>query len=226
MILAPTAATRIAELEADNRRLRRLLEQEDAPLELRHRLRSTVALLLGIIRKSSNTERDLEMYVGHLEDRVAAIVRAQSAADEHGLVDLGQLVIDELLHYNSSEGDRLAIRGPLVELRPRAGQILALAIHELTVNAVEHGALGVGIGTIDIDWRVTDLPHKSLIFTWQERGDGGIAAPSAEGFGTEVLTRMLPFELGAETELAFASDGLRCTIRIEWNERVGRLGAT
>ena len=53
---------RIAELEADNRRLRRLLDQRDAPGELRHRLNSTLAMLRVIIRKSAETNRDLHAY--------------------------------------------------------------------------------------------------------------------------------------------------------------------
>lgn len=225
MTLTAKLAMRIAELEADNRRLRRLLEQQNAPGELRHRLRSTMSLLLGIIRRSSETKRDTELYVGHLEDRIAAIVRAQAAADDHGVVDLAQLVTDELLRYNASEGDRLTVTGPAVELRPRAGQIFALAIHELAVNAVEHGALGLDSGTIDIRWVVTDIPEKLLIFTWQERGDDSIPAPSHEGFGTDVLTNMLRYELDAKTDIAFGASGPVCTIRIPWKERVGQLGA-
>ena len=91
-------ATRIAELEVDNRRLRRLLDQRNAPGELRHRLRNTVAMLRTIIRRSAETERDLEAYVGHLEDRLDTLVRAQAAADEHGSVELHKLLSDELAH--------------------------------------------------------------------------------------------------------------------------------
>jgi len=70
-----TEATRIAELEADNRRLRQLPDQRNAPGELRHRLRSTVAVLRTIIRRSAQTERDSEAYLGHLEDRLDALAR-------------------------------------------------------------------------------------------------------------------------------------------------------
>lgn len=223
MTITPTGATRIAELEADNRRLRRLLEQRDAAGELRHRLRSTVALLLGIIRKSSETKREIELYVGHLEDRIAAIVRAQSAADEHGSVDLRQLVEDELMHYRATESKRLTVTGNAIELKPRAGQILALAIHELAVNAIEHGALGSGKGSIAIDWRVTEVPDKSLIFVWSEMVREDQSTPSYKGFGTDVLTRMLQYELRAVTDIAFEPDYLRCTIRIPWHDGVGQV---
>src|SRR5579875_3630523 len=109
---AETDADRIAELEEDNRRLRRLLDQRDAPGELRHRLRSTLALLRAIIHRSASTERDLPGYVAHLEDRLEAVTRAQALADQDGAVDLRTLLGDELLLYGASESERLVLSGP------------------------------------------------------------------------------------------------------------------
>ena len=216
-------AGRITELEADNRRLRRLLDQRDAPSELRHRLHSTVALLRTIIRRSADTPRDLEDFVGHIEERLDAIARAQAAADERGAVSLHRLVADELLQYGAPEGDRVTLTGPHIDLQPKAGQVVALAVHELAVNAVEHGALG-SAGRIEVAWDVADdAAEPTLTFTWKERGGSSRPEPSRQGFGTEVLVRMLVYELKAITRLNHEPDGLRCTIRLPFIERVGRL---
>ncbi|MFZ5737594.1 MAG: HWE histidine kinase domain-containing protein [Pseudomonadota bacterium] len=213
---------RIAELEADNRRLRRLLDQRDAPGELRHRMRSTMAMLRTIIRKSAGTQRDLDAYVGHLEDRLDALMRAQAVADEQGTIDLHKLMSDELLHYQARDGEHTTIEGPVLQLQPRAGQVLALAVHELAVNAVEHGALGNG-GTIDIRWRVDgDGAAPTLTLVWKETDTTPLSEPSHHGFGTEVLKRTLEYELRAKTDLSFEGDGLRCTIRIPLSERIDR----
>ncbi len=42
-------------------------------------------------------------------------------------------------------------------------------------------------------------------------GDGrrGIRPPARQGFGMQVLTEMLSYELGAKVDLAFEADGLR-----------------
>ena len=219
-----TWSARIGELEADNRRLRRLLDQRDAPGELRHRLNTTLAMLRTIIRKSIETDRDMDTYAGHLEDRLDALMRAQAAADEQGSVELHKLLADELLHYGASDGDRALLSGPDLELQPRAGQVFALAVHELAVNAVEHGALGTGTGRIEITWSVSgEAPRTALTFTWKETGAVGVSEPSHQGFGTEVLTRTLPYELKAETTFGFEPDGLRCTIRFPLPERIGRV---
>lgn len=216
-----TCVARIAELEADNRRLRRLLDQRDAPGELRHRLRNTVALLRAVIRTSGQTARTLESYIGHIEDRLDALARAQAAADDHGVVEIHTLLADEFLHYSLSEGDRVALSGPDVELQPRAGQVFALAAHELAVNAVEHGALGTSTGRIEIGWSIaTHDGGPVLTLIWQEHDVTSISAPTHQGFGMEVLTRMLPYNLNAEAKLVFEPRGLCCTIRLPLAERI------
>lgn len=220
-----TDTDRIAELEEDNRRLRRLLDQQGAPGELRHRLRSTLSLLRAIIRKSANTARDLPAYVAHLDDRLEAIARAQHFADQYGEVGLRTLLADELLHYGASEGRNLLLSGPDVRLQPKAGQVMALAVHELAVNSVEHGVLGSEHGRIEVSWIVADPAPDGpqLALTWTEHGLAPDNHPADGGFGTEVLTRMLPYDLQAKTAIAFTDGTLRCTVRFPLPEPVGRV---
>lgn len=214
----------IADLQADNARLRRLLDQRDAPGELRHRLQSTLAMLRIIIRKSASTKDDIETFVAHLEDRLDAIARAQAAADEKGSVELFDLVADELRYYEVEDGERATLSGPSVNLRPRAGQVLALAVHELAVNAIEHGALGAGGGQVDVQWVVEPgEPSPMLALVWKESGSETSAEGRPEGFGTEVLTRTLAYELKAASRLEFEPDGVRFTLRFALTDRIGHV---
>ena len=223
-LTADADAERIAELEQDNARLRRLLDQRDAPGELRHRLRGTLALLRAIIHQSSKTNRNLPGYTAHLEDRLDAIARAQSLADQHGEVDLRTLFADEMLRYGASEEEGLLLTGPEVRLRPKAGQIVALAIHELAVNAIEHGVLGAKGGQIRADWSIDAIgPEHSLTLVWSEIGTTPGLEPVHRGFGTAVLMHMLPYELAAVTQLSMNAQGWVCTIRLPLSEHVGRV---
>lgn len=216
-------ATRIAELEADNRRLRLLLDKQDAPGELRHRLNNTLAMLRVIIQKSAETKRDLSAYVGHLEDRLEELARAQAAADEAGVVDLHVLLADELLHYQATEDEQVTLSGPRILLRPRAGQVLALAIHELAVNAIEHGALGANAGTVGVGWTTTPSPIPTLTIIWKEAGPTAQAKGRHQGFGIEVLTQTIAYELKASTRLAFEPDGLRYEVSFPLSPQVGEV---
>jgi two-component sensor histidine kinase len=218
------AAARLASLESDNRRLRRLLEKRDAPGELRHRLNSTLALLRIIIKKSAYSKRGLNDYVAHLEDRLEAVVRAQSAADTRGSIDLHTLLADELLYYGSQEGDSVALSGQALQFEPRAGQMFALVIHELAVNSIEHGSIGNGAGTLEVSWTVESAsPEPMFTFVWKEHNLGKVTRGSHQGFGSEVLTRTIQYELKARTNLEFEADGLRCTIQFPLSGRVGRI---
>lgn len=217
-----TRTTDIADLQADNARLRRLLDQRDAPGELRHRLQSTLAMLRVVIRKSASTSDDIEAYSAHLEDRLDAIARAQAAADERGSVELFDLVSDELQHYAVREGERATLSGPRVYLTPRAGQVLSLAVHELAVNAIEHGALGAGAGEVDVRWTIeAGDPDSTLTLVWKELGSRTSAEGRPEGFGTEVLTHTLAYELKAASALDFEPDGVRFTTRFALTDRIG-----
>lgn len=215
---------RIEELEADNRRLRRLLDQRDAPSELRHRLRSTTALLAAIIRQSAETQRDLSSYAAHLEDRLDAIIRAQTRADQYGEVDLRTLVAEELLKYGVLEGERLLLAGPEIRLTPKSGQTFALAIHELAINAVEHGKLDASDACFEVTWSVADEGSQmSMQFLWAENSGSVHGEPSHRGFGTEVLERMLPYELHADARFTFGGEQLRYVIDIPDLTTLGRV---
>lgn len=213
---------RIEQLEADNRRLRRLHEQHDVPGELRHRLRSTLAVLRTIIRRSSLTASSVENYAAHLEDRLDAIARVQSLADENGTISLHKLVSDELLFYAVNEGHRATIHGPPIELHPKAGQIFALAVHELASNAIVHGQLS-SEGQVDISWTIGDDHALSplLVFEWWEPNGSFPRKSTFSGFGTEVLKNALPYEIKAQTMVNFEPDGLRCVIRVPLTATTG-----
>lgn len=218
------ATALIAELEADNRRLRGLLDQKGAVGELRHRLRSTLAVLRIIIHQSAATPRRLEDYVAQLDDRVEALVRAQTVADHTGGIDLHALLAEELVFYGAREDERVELTGPRICLQHRAGQMLAMALHELAVNSITHGSLGALHGRLDVSWHIVDADiAPALVFTWKEAGMSDLPKPSSPGFGTEVLTRTLANELKAETMLCFEPDGLRCTIRFPLFERIGHV---
>jgi two-component sensor histidine kinase len=199
-------AARMVRLEADNKRLRRLLDEAGAPDGLRHGLRDTMAMLRAVLRLSAETADSVENYATHLEGRLDAIARVRVTADTFGEVNLHTLISDELMIHLIREGDQAALDGPAVRLRPKAAQLVALAIHELCSNAVEHGAFGLAEGGVEVRWSVDGTSATSageLTLAWKETGGSAIGPPARQGFGMQVLTEMLSYELGARVDLAF-----------------------
>lgn len=218
-------ADRLAALEADNHRLRRLLDEAGVTDSLRHALRDTMALLRTIVRRSAETAVDLESYVAHLEGRIDTLMRMRARTDAFGEADLHLLVSEELLFHLVREGERASIKGPEVRLRPKAAQVLALAVHELASNAVEHGALDRDEGIVHVSWDIdTRESEPRLTFVWAETGGVPHSDRSHHrGFGREVLETMLAYELGAQADLAFEPGGLRSRLSFPFTERFGRL---
>lgn len=184
--------------------------------ELQHRVRNTLAVVKSITQRTAESSGSVEEMASHLSGRLDAFARVQSAVTrnpERG-IDLKSLVADELLAHAAHEGDQVVIKGPDVSLRPKAAESISLALHELTTNAVKHGALTNSGGRIKIDWKMNG-DGSGLEFNWSEAApNGGVPKPARQGFGMELLTRILPYDLNASTKVDFAQQGLRFSMHL------------
>jgi len=127
------------------------------------------------------------------------------------------LLTDELLAHAVHEGEQLTVKGPRLALQPKAAESLSLALHELTTNAVKHGALNSrNGGRISVKWGIGGADgERHLDFEWSERAsDGRLEAPTRDGFGMELFKRMLPYDLGAKTNVDFRASGMRFTMQL------------
>ncbi|HVU29262.1 MAG TPA: HWE histidine kinase domain-containing protein, partial [Sphingomicrobium sp.] len=201
-----------AALRESEARLRLLLA------ELQHRVRNTLALVKSITKRTAESSSSVDDMAAHLAGRLDAFARVQSAVTRNpdAGVGLASIVADELLAHAVHEGERLVVDGPDIALRPKAAESISLALHELTTNAVKHGALGTKEGRVAISWRLDGSGSKRMMqFQWSERGlDGKVAKPRRNGFGMELLTRILPYDLGAKTSVEFDPDGLLFSMKL------------
>ena len=194
-----------AALRESEGRLRRLLA------ELQHRVRNTLAVVKSITNRTAESTGSVEEMASHLSGRLDAFARVQSAVTrnpDRG-IDLRALIADELLAHAAHEGEQVRVEGPDVALRPKAAESISLALHELTTNAVKHGALTNAKGRIDIEWKING-DGSTLEFQWDEaHPDGNGTKASRQGFGMELLTRILPYDLNARTKVEFARQGVQ-----------------
>lgn len=207
---------RIRDLEQEVARLRRLLDARGVPATLRHQTRNALALMRAILRRSAETASSVEDYAAHLEGRFDALLRVQTPLIAGGddALDLHMLIADELVAYTIREGAQATLDGPVVDLSPKSAEVLGLAIHELTVNAIKFGAMTVPDGQIAISWSVSGSDRPMLDLSWSESGLAGLIPPSFRGFGIETLEKMLPYQIDASSRLEFRPEGLHCVIRL------------
>ncbi len=186
--------------------------------ELQHRVRNTLAVIRSIARQTAETSETVEDYAMHLDGRLDAFARVQAAVtrDPSAGIDLAALMAEELLTCAAREGEQFSLSGPAVRLTPKAAETVGLAIHELAINAVKYGALASRKGHVTVAWRLEDREGEPrLRIEWTETGVPVVAlAPRRSGFGTELLTQTLPYQLRGTTTLTFRPGGLQCTIEL------------
>ena len=211
-----------AALRESEARLRVLLS------ELQHRVRNTLAVVKSIAKRTAQSTDTAEEMADHLVGRLDAFARVQSAVARNpdAGIDLASLIADELLAHAVHEGDGLTMKGPTILLKPKAAESMSLAIHELTTNAVKHGALSDKQGKIAVKWRVTGADgEKRLLFDWNEEAPNqDVNHGAQDGFGMELLARILPHDLGAKTNMDFRPHGVRFNLELPYEHLMVRAG--
>lgn len=185
--------------------------------ELQHRVKNMVSIIRSIANRTRRNSADIDVFAAHFDGRLGAFARVHSALarTERGEVDLEEIIREELRLVAPPADEPWTLSGPTVRLRQKVAEQLALAIHELTINALESGALSSPGGRIDIRWRLSDAgPGSRLVFEWIEQNDFPITPSQTRGFGRETIEQALPYQLGAQTEFVFEPQGVRCRIEM------------
>jgi two-component system CheB/CheR fusion protein len=185
--------------------------------EFHRQLRSLFAVLRTLVRQSSQGRDSVEDYSAHLEGRVGALARVHEIimrAPEEG-VDLEEIVCGEILAQAVPQ-EKYSVRGPEIRIARESAAPLGLAFHELTVNAMVHGAFSSPRGRVEVRWSIRGENGSSrLQVQWHEYDvEPGSTKASHKGFGMELIERMLPYELGARATVDFAPDGVRVQLSI------------
>ncbi|MFB2550091.1 HWE histidine kinase domain-containing protein [Ensifer soli] len=201
---------------ADEANVQRQQAQERQELliaELNHRVRNILSLIGGLIRKSRTASASQDDYVAQLEGRVHALARAhdQLTRDHWSPAPFRQLLQAEAAAYLGQDADRLVTEGEDVVLQPQAFSTASLVFHELVTNSAKYGSLGAE-GTVLVSWERDD--QGTLHVRWRERDGPPVTPPTRQGFGTTLIRRSIPYDLGGTAEMRFAESGLEADFTI------------
>lgn len=184
-------------------------KQELLIAELNHRVRNILGLIRGLVAQSRMSAQDVDTFASVLGDRIHALARAhdQITAKNWGPGSLATLIATEADAFLGDGAARISFEGPPTLLQPQAFSTVALVIHELMTNAAKHGALACATGKVTIVWDL--LPEGNLVLHWLETGGDDVLVPTRRGFGSTIIERSIPHELGGEASLDYATSGLR-----------------
>lgn len=184
-------------------RVRQVLQRE-----LSHRLKNSFAMVQAIVSQSVRTSASAADAGTAITARLQALSNAQDIlvrAQEEG-ADVGEVVATALRPHVGSDPLQISMKGPPAFLSAQQGMGLALAVHELATNAAKYGGLSVPDGRVKVTW---DLNDKTFGIRWTEEGGPSVAVPDRQGFGSRLLTRIVPSYFAGNANLAYAPGGVR-----------------
>ncbi|OWV32140.1 hypothetical protein B5C34_00865 [Pacificimonas flava] len=135
---------------------RKNAEEKQALLvrELHHRVKNNLATVQSIIRYALRTSSTIDELQESVSARIAALSRTHDllARGEWTTVSVETIFRTETEAYD--DGLRVRLSGPDIELDADRAAALSTAVHELTTNALKHGALSSDKGNVEVDWHV------------------------------------------------------------------------
>ena len=210
----------------ERRRAEDALRESEAQMrvmvdELQHRTRNLIAVVMALVDRTSTSGQTVEQFKTGLSDRLMALARAQrllSRGPPGDGVTFDALLQSEISAQSENDGT-VALDGPSgIVLNSISVQALAMALHELTTNAVKYGALGhggrparyslacKGRGRLVLDcYRLEGKRRPGCRTSLRTEGRREWPAPHRGRFALSVWSR---------TTFAIEPDGLHCTIAL------------
>jgi light-regulated signal transduction histidine kinase (bacteriophytochrome)/CheY-like chemotaxis protein len=188
------------------------LRQKVLNEELNHRVKNILSLIKSLVSQPVDSERDLTDYVASLKGRIMALAYAHDqVVRSDGGGALTDLLEAELSPYHESGSD-IDLAGPDIGLDTRAHAVMALVLHELATNAAKYGALSEPNAMLRVRWSLT--PSGDAEIHWSESGGPEVKPPRRQGFGSVLLHRSIPFDLGGRSEVEYPASGLQARFLI------------
>ena len=199
--------------EASAERQQASARQELLIAELNHRVRNVLGLIRGLIRQSRPEGGDIDEFVKVVDGRIHALARAHNQiTDDHWGPAPLQALIDAEAAAFIDERDRIVTQGEAVFLNPQAYSSMALVIHELVTNSNKYGSLSAAGGRVTIGWRRS--AKGELLLEWRESGGPPVKAPTRKGFGSTIINRSVPYDLGGSATIDYDVKGVHAAFCI------------
>lgn len=228
MARATAAAIEAAQLRAS---LETALAAKQALVnELDHRVKNTLAAALSIASQTLRSAPTPDEFNAAFQSRVFSLASAHELLSnaDWGAVPMGEVVRGALTPFGgvAKDGGRIAVNGPPMMVKAEPAVALHMALHELGMNAVAHGALSTPQGKAALSWSLAyevvdgrQVPAR-LDMVWRESHGPAVNEPDRRGFGVKLIEQGLPRELGGQGQLSFEPGGVEFTLSAPLSHRL------
>ena len=188
--------------------------------ELHHRVKNSLTAVQAIASLSRRTATDVDTFFTAFCNRLVSLGRTHTMLVDRqwNRIGLREILKGELDGYDDGSGERIKMTGPSIDLPSQTAISLGLAIHELAMNAVKHGALSSPSGRVAINWTISGAePDRKLHLHWRESGGPKVHGPGRAGFGTNLLNGLFGEHNSSAIELRYETEGLEFRLTLPWS---------
>lgn len=175
--------------------------------ELHHRVGNIFALVSATAKRMASSADDLADFLPKFQGRLMALARTHTylTGDNWDGITIDKIVQRELSEHSDIGPDQITAVGSDIKVNATEAQILTMAVHELTTNAIKYGALKTRGGKLNVAWK----PNATAGFDFEWRESDVIIAdtPPRQGFGSFILDQIVPAQLQATAQRDLRPDG-------------------
>lgn len=182
--------------------------------ELAHRIKNQYAVIIKIAKDTYQQAGTAKDFNEAFQARMLGLARSNDLLLRGGgqQVDLRSLLLSQMEIFGDNRSIELS--GPAMAVSANAAQYLAMAFHELSTNALKHGAFSVETGRIDVTWKISGDAPAMFEIVWKERGGPAPKSKpkSKSGFGKLVLEKLMPAAVEGRAGIEVEPDGIKWTL--------------
>lgn len=184
--------------------------------EVSHRSKNLLAIIQSIATQTGRYSASIDTFLERFRGRLQSLASSQdlvTSSNWRGAM-LSELVEGQVSRFRGEADESVRFKGVDVYLNPNAALHIGLALHELVVNSMSHGALsrpnGQVLLTSNLDGSISGAP--ALVLTWSERTNATQMSDDKR-FGSVALERVVPLSLDGYAH--FDLEGGRLDYRLE-----------
>lgn len=198
-----TTIVEVTERKRREQTLRTLLR------EVSHRSKNLLAIIQSVATQTGRHATTIETFLDRFRGRLQSLAASQdlvTSSNWRGAM-LGELVEGQLARYRAQSEEGVVFKGDDVHLNPNAALHVGLALHELLVNSMSHGALAQPGGGAEVDSKLDKANGGVLVLCWIE--DTQLRDLGSERrFGSVALERVVPQSLDGAASLSIVGGKL------------------
>jgi two-component sensor histidine kinase len=180
----------LAVIAASHRGHRKRIEL--AMREVSHRTKNLLSVIISITSKIARSTNDISVFREELTSRLHSIAAAHDLLvnNQWSDMELSSVVAQAVAPFGDHQ---IEFDGPRVMVTPVMVENIMMGLYELLTNSAKYGVLSPAGGKIRIQW---SMEAGRLHFDWEGIVARDFEPASREGFGTEILTKAVPKNLG------------------------------